>query len=276
MEANAALIWSDWSWQPSVILGCLLLAGLYLGAAGPWRRRLQRAAALAEAPLSAGQMAWFMGGLLVVLLALISPLDELGDTYLFSAHMVQHMLLVLAAAPMLLLGTPGWMLSPLLRKPLVRRIARWLTQPLIAFLIFNLNYAAWHFPMMYQATLLNENIHILEHLLFLGTAVLNWWPVLGQAQELPRLPYPGQMLYLFLDAIPATALGAVLVFASGPIYPFYVSAAHPFGLSAYADQEVGGLIMSSVGGLVYLAALGGAFMAWLAQEEHAALKANVQ
>ena len=116
MAANAVLIWSDWSWEPSVILGCLLLAGLYLGAAGPWRRRLQRAAALAEAPLAARQMAWVMGGLLVVLLALISPLDEIGDTYLFSAHMVQHMLLVLAAAPMLLLGTPGWMLAPLLRK----------------------------------------------------------------------------------------------------------------------------------------------------------------
>ena len=183
MAANRALSWSDWSWEPVVTLGCLLQAGLSRGAAGPWRKRLQRAAALAEAPLAAGQMAWFMGGLLVVLLALISPLDEIGDTYLFSAHMVQHMLLVLAAAPMLLLGTPGWMLAPLLRKPVARRIGRWLTQPLVAFLIFNLNYAAWHFPALHQPTLPKENIHRLGPLLFRAAAGLIWWPWLGRGQS---------------------------------------------------------------------------------------------
>jgi putative membrane protein len=276
MPVDPRMIWGDWSWEPSVILGCLLLAGLYLGAAGPWRRSLQRRVGLAEAPLSRGKTAWFMGGLVVVLLALISPLDEIGDTYLFSAHMVQHLLLILAAAPMLMLGTPDWMLSPLLRNPTIRRISRWLTNPVAAFLIFNINFAAWHFPALYQATLLNENIHILEHLLFLATAVLNWWPVIGPAPELPRLPYPGQMLYLFLEAIPGTVLGAIFVFADGPLYPFYVSAGRLFGLSPDVDQQLGGLIMGTVGSLVYLAALGGVFTAWLQQEEQAAVGVNPQ
>lgn len=274
MPTSTASIWSDWSLEPSVILGILLLAGLYLAAASLWRPRLQRAAAQGEAPMPAGKIAWFMGGLVVILLALISPLDEIGDTYLFSAHMVQHLLLIMAAAPMLLFGTPGWMLSPLLHKPAIRRIGRWLTHPLVAFAIFNINFAAWHFPALYQATLLNENIHILEHLLFLATAVLNWWPVLGPAEELPRLPYPGQMLYLFLEAIPATALGALLVFSDGPLYPFYVSAVRLFGLSPFADQQIGGLIMSTLGGLVYLGALGGVFMAWVDQEEKTAVEAH--
>jgi cytochrome c oxidase assembly factor CtaG len=276
MPANTALIWRDWTWEPSVILGCLLLAGLYLGAAGPWRRSLQRRAGLAEAPLSRGKTAWFLGGLAVVLLALLSPLDEIGDTYLFSAHMVQHLLLILAAAPMLMLGTPDWMLAGLLRNTTILRIGRWLTNPVVAFMIFNINFAAWHFPAMYQATLLNENIHILEHLLFLATAVLNWWPVIGPAPELPRLPYPGQMLYLFLEAIPGTVLGAIFVFADGPLYPFYVSAGRLFGLSPDVDQQLGGLIMGTLSSLVYLAALGGAFMAWLQQEDRAALEANTQ
>jgi putative membrane protein len=283
MLVNTALIWRDWSWEPSVLLGCLLVAGLYLGAAGPWHRRLQRAASLAEAPLSRGKMAWFLGGLAVVLLALVSPLDEIGDMYLFSAHMLQHLLLILAAAPMLMLGTPGWMLDGLpgrpvglLRRPVIRRTCRWLTHPVVAFLIFNINFAAWHFPALYQATLLNENIHILEHLLFLATAVLNWWPVLGPAQELPRLPYPGQMLYLFLEAIPGTVLGAIFVFADGPLYPFYVSAPRLFGLSPDVDQQLGGLVMGTLSSLAYLAALGGVFMAWLEQEDRAEVEANTQ
>jgi cytochrome c oxidase assembly factor CtaG len=276
MTAEAAMIWREWSWEPSVIVGCLVLAGLYLGAAGPWRRRLQAAAGLAEAPISSGKVAWFLGGLAVAALALLSPLDELGDTYLFSAHMLQHLLLVLGAAPMLLLGTPGWMLAPLLRRPAVRGAGRWLTHPVPAFLIFNINFIAWHFPALYQATLVNENIHILEHLLFLATAVLNWWPVLGPAQELPRLPYAGQMLYLFLEAIPGTVLGALFVFADGPLYPFYIAAAHPFGLSAETDQQLSGLLMGTLSSLVYLAALGGVFMAWLEQEERGTLGTNPQ
>jgi putative membrane protein len=274
MPVNAASIWGDWSWEPSVILGCLALASLYLGAAGPWRKRWLRSGRLAEAPISKGKIAWFMGGLAVVMFALLSPLDEIGDSYLFSAHMVQHLLLILAAAPMLLLGTPGWMLSPLLRNPTIRSVGRWLTHPVVAFMIFNINFAAWHFPALYQATLLNENVHILEHLLFLGTAVLNWWPVIGPAEELPRLPSPGQMLYLFLDAIPGTVLGAIFVFADGPLYPFYISAGRLFGISPYVDQQLGGLIMASVGSLVYLAALGGVFAAWLEREDRATVEAH--
>jgi putative membrane protein len=275
MVVNTALIWRDWSWEPSVILGCLLLAGVYLGAAGPWRKRLQEAAGAVETPISRGEIAWFLGGLIVILLALLSPLDEIGDTYLFSAHMLQHLLLILAAAPMLMLGTPGWMLDGLLRRnATLRRIGRWLTNPVAAFLIFNINFAAWHFPALYQATLLNENIHILEHLTFLATAVLNWWPVIGRAQELPPLPYPGRMLYLFLEAIPGTALGAIFVFADSPLYPFYVSAGRLFGLSPNADQQLGGLIMGTLSSLVYLGALGGVFMAWLDQEDRAAVEAN--
>src|SRR5207247_3327008 len=129
-------------------------------------------------------------------------LHDLSDTYLFSAHMVQHLLLTLVVAPLFVAGTPGWMLRPLLRHPRTGTLLRWVTRPIPCFAIFNVVIAAWHLPPLYNAAMNNHNIHIFEHLLFIAAAVLMWWPVLSPLPELPRLSFPGQMLYLFLMSLP--------------------------------------------------------------------------
>lgn len=251
-----------WNWEPSVLIGVALLVGAYLCAIGPWRTRFR-----SSRPVKRTQSVRFLLGAFVILFALVSPLDRMGDEYLFSAHMVQHLLMTLVAPPLLLMGTPGWLLRPLMRHPLVMRMARFLTAPLVAFVLFNANFLAWHLPALYEATLHNEAIHIVEHLLFMATGVLNWWPILGGLAELPRLPYPGQLLYLVLETLPGAGLSALIVFSSSVLYPTYAAAPRLFGLSAITDQQIGGLIMWVPGGMVYLIALSVVFFAWLSHEE---------
>jgi cytochrome c oxidase assembly factor CtaG len=261
-EAETVLM--TWSTEPTIWLGIALLVALYFLASGPWRSRIPDAR-----PVERAQVAWFLLGMLIIWFALVSPLDEMSDQYLFSAHMVQHLLLTLVAPPLLLIGTPGWMLRPLLRNERVKAVARVLTMPVVAFAVFNLDFMIWHVPALYEATLENEAIHIVEHLLFISTAFLNWWPILSPLPELPRLPYPAQILYLFLDAVPSTVLGAIFAFASNVMYATYAAAPRIFGVSALDDQLFGGLIMAMPGGMIYLVALSIVFFLWLGREDRA-------
>ena len=116
--------------------------------------------------------------------------------------MVQHLLLALVVAPLLIMGTPGGMLRPALALRGVGPVARWLTAPAHCFAIFNVVLAAWHLPPLYNYALAHHPVHIVQHLMFMAASVLMWWPVLSPLPELPRLSYPGQMLYLFLLSIP--------------------------------------------------------------------------
>jgi cytochrome c oxidase assembly factor CtaG len=255
-------ILADWNWEPSIWIGVALLIGAYLCAIGPLRSRFG-----ASEPVSRAGVAWFLLGAGVILFALVSPLDDLGDEYLFSAHMAQHLLLTLVAPPLLLMGTPGWTLRPILRYRIVTKVARVLTTPLVSFIVFNAVFLTWHLPALYEATLQNESVHILEHLLFMATGVLNWWPILSPLPELPRLSPPGQILYLFLEAVPATVLSALIVFAPTVLYPTYAAAPRVLGLDALADQQIAGLVMWTPGGLIYLGALTAVFFAWFGREE---------
>ncbi len=265
MESTDALqALTSWNWAPSIWIGIGLFVGAYLCAVGPLRRRFR-----SSEPVTRAQVIWFLAGAAVIFLALASPLDDLGDEFLFSAHMVQHLLLALIAPLFLLLGTPGWLLRPLLRYPLVARTARVLTAPLAGFAAFNAVFLIWHLPVLYEATLHNESIHIFEHLLFMATGVLNWWPIVSPMPELPRLSLPAQLLYLFLDGLPMTILGALVVFAPTVLYPTYAAAPRLADLGALADQQIAGLVMWMQGGMIYLVALGVVFFDWLAREERA-------
>jgi putative membrane protein len=264
MDPSVYHILTAWSLEPSVWLGVALVVGSYLLASGPWRSRFR-----ASRPVPRPQKIAFIVSSLVILLALVSPLDEISDRYLFSAHMTQHLLLTLLAPPLMLWGTPGWMLRPLLRYRLIWGALRILTMPIVAFALFNVDFMIWHIPALYEATLENQAIHIVEHLLFVGTAILNWWPILSPLVEFPRLPYPVQILYLFLEAVPSTVLGGILVFATEVLYPTYAAAPRLFGISAIDDQLFGGLIMAMPGGMAYLVALSIVFFAWMGSEERA-------
>jgi cytochrome c oxidase assembly factor CtaG len=265
MEANLDLhFWlTQWNSAPSLYIGVALLIALYLYAVGPLRKKYQLADSVKRS-----QVVLFIIGMLVMFLALASPLDELGDEYLFSAHMVQHLLITLVAPPLLLLGTPGWLLQPLLRNRVLLGIGKVLTHPFVAFFLFNVDFWLWHAPPLYNATLANENLHIFEHMLFIVTAVIYWWPVLSPAKELPRLSLGGQVLYLFLSGMPSVALGAGLTFMQ-PLYsPYIQQPIRAWGISPATDQQLGGLIMWVPVNIIVIVIVSILFIRWMqAQDE---------
>lgn len=228
--------WNRWNIHSSVVVGLVLLGGLYvfLGGHRSGRRHV----------------ASFAGALLILFLALNGPLHNLSDTYLFSAHMAQHLLLTLVFPPLLLFGAPAPVVRPLLRPRWVMALARVVTKPLIAAILFTAPIVLWHVPAFYEAALRNHNLHILQHLVFLTTAVLMWWPVLSPVPELPRLPHLLQMLYLFLLGIPMSITGALIALSDRVLYPFYAAAPRVGGLSPLDDQQIGGLLMWVLGGLM--------------------------
>ncbi len=228
--------WNRWDLHPSVVVGLVLLGGLfaYLGGFTSARRHV----------------ASFAGALAVLFFALNGPLHNLSDNYLFSAHMAQHLLLTLVFPPLLLYGCPAHVVRPLLRPRWVMALGRAVTRPVAAGLIFTAPIVTWHFPALYEAALRNHNLHILQHLVFLATAVIMWWPVLSPVPELPRIPHLLQMLYLFLLGIPMSITGALIALSDHVLYPFYAAAPRVGGLSPIQDQQIGGLLMWVLGGLM--------------------------
>ncbi len=252
---------TQWNWEPSILIGTALIVGFYLYAIGPLRRRYHP-----HEKVKTGQTVSFLLGMLIMFLALVSPLDELGDSYLFSAHMVQHLCLTIIGPPLLLIGTPEWFVKPVLRNKVVFKIAKALTLPAVAFVIYNVDFWLWHAPPLYNATLENQNIHILEHLTFIIFGVLYWWPVFSPSQDLPRLPIGGQVLYLFVSGMPTVLLGAGLTFFP-PLYAPYVAAPRVWGISAATDQQLGGLIMWIPGSIFYIIIMSVLFISWMQQQE---------
>jgi putative membrane protein len=211
----------------------------------------------------------FLAGLGALLAALNGPLHDWSDRYLFSAHMVQHLVLTLVVAPLLLAGTPGWMLdrllAPLLGSPLGRSAVR-LTRPVPALALYAAALIAWHLPGPYNLALEIHGWHIVEHLLLLATAVLAWWPVASASTLAPPLHYGAQILYLFAFGIPMTAVAAMITGAEQVRYPFYGEAPSLFGLTPLADQRLGGVIMWVPAGLIPLLAFTVVFFRWAAAE----------
>src|SRR5207248_10011845 len=178
------LLTTAWDLEPSVLLGCAGLLGAYALAL---RGRFTKGTPL------------FLTGVLVLLLALVSPIDTIGDGYLFSAHMFQHLLLVLAVPPLLLLGTPASFFREILSRPLLGRFERVLRQPALAWALGTGAVWVWHLPALYNAALADEGVHIIQHLSFLATATIFWWPVLAPLHD-HRMASLGGVGYLFAAA----------------------------------------------------------------------------
>ncbi len=266
MEINAPVglhFWlTEWNWQPSIIGGAILILALYTYAVGPFREKFYPSEAF-----SMWRAVAFQLGVILMFLSLFSALDELGDRYLFSAHMLQHLILTMVGPPLMLIGTPGWLIRPLLRNRIILKIGKVLTHPAVAFTLFNADLWLWHAPALYDATLFNENLHILEHLTFIIFGVIFWWPMFSPVQEdLPRLSTGGQILYLFFGSMPMVLLGAGLTFAQ-PLYAPYVYAPRVWGLSPATDQQLGGLIMWVPVSLYMIAIMSILFIRWMQQQE---------
>jgi putative membrane protein len=249
-------------WHPEVAAGLLLLLALYAAGIGPLRRR-----ARLGPRATAAEAAAFLAGVGLLGLTVLGPLAAWAEHTALSAHMVQHLVLTLVVPPLLLRGTPAWLLRPLLRVPGVAAAGWALTRPAVAFGLSSAVLLLWHVPAAYQAALTDPRFHALQHLSLLGTAVLGWWPVAGPLPEWPRLSEPAQLLYLFLATIPMTAAAAPITLAEGLVYPFYGNATGSWPLEPRADQELAGTLMW-IGGMVgYMAAGTLVFFRWALREE---------
>ncbi len=257
---TSKLLLTAWDFEWSINLGCLALLILYFWKvrAGIWQR------------LS------FVLGILVLSLSLQSPLDVLGDTYLFSAHMAQHLFLILIVPPFLLLGISECATRSWLMVPVVARAERVLGNPYIAWFAAVITMTIWHLPALYNYALAHEFVHIFQHLTFLVTATMFWWPVLHPLPE-RRLATGTAVAYLFAAAAENSILGIILTFMRVGHYPAYLHPADELGalslirdgwnVSAAFDQRLGGLLMWIPGCSVYFAAILGLLARWFSDAD---------
>jgi putative membrane protein len=257
-----------WSFEPWVIACLVLSAALYaIGVARLWQRAgpgrgLDRRRALA-----------FGAGWLATAAALVSPLDGLG-AQLFSAHMLQHEMLMVVAAPLFVLGRPlaafAWALPPAWRRAIGGFFHRpgwrvpWLvlTAPLAAWLVHALVLWLWHIPVGFEAALASDAVHALQHTSFLLAALLYWWSVIGHERQ-----RGAAMASLFTTMIHTGALGALLTLSPVAWYPTYATRTLAFGLDPLEDQQLGGLIMWIPAGAAYVACGLATVARWLHREE---------
>ncbi len=243
------------------------LLGLYALA---WRR-FGGGPGGARATLSRGRVALYLSGVATIYAASGTPLHELAENHLYSAHMAQHMLLTLVAPPLLVAGTPGWMLRPLLRGRRVFAIAGFLTQPLLALALFNALIVVTHLPVVVDMTLRNHLAHLAAHAALVSSALLLWWQIYSPLPELPPLRDPWRLGYLFLQSILPTVPASFLTFADGPLYGFYAELPRLWGVSVATDQQMAGLIMKLGGGLLLWAIITVLFFRWYEGEEAEAI-----
>lgn len=301
------LLAAAWDWEPTVVGGCAGLLAAYAAvshapmhgqatftkppsgaatvedACGALGSGSPGGASSFEAAPSGSAGGWraasFVLGVLVLLFALVSPLDVLGDGYLFSAHMAQHLLLIEVVPPLLLLGLPPGAVARLLAWPPADRLERTLGRPAPAWLLGTGVLWAWHAPALYNAALASEGIHVVQHLSFLVAATVFWWPVLAPLSA-RRLPAWAAVGYLFAGAFANSVLGIVLTFSPPGLYPAYLRPADPlgilpllrdgWGLTPAADQRLGGGLMWMIGGLVYLLAIALVVARWYSAADEAA------
>lgn len=247
-------IWHHWSFDPLVYVPLLLVHWLY----GRGLMRAWKQAGIGRI-IPVWRAACFFAGELVLVAALIAPLDPLGET-LVSAHMAQHILLTAVAPPLLVLGMPviawTWALPASWRRigtsPVVRAIAvatDTLSGPLLASLIAIGVMWAWHAPALFEAALVNETVHTLEHMSFFAGALLAWRAALSP--HVSAIAAAGATLLVFMAG---GMLGGVLCLAPAPLYDWYGNRALLWGMSPLEDQQMAGLLMWVVAGGVYLAA----------------------
>jgi putative membrane protein len=254
--------WTHWHNEPFLIGGLVFLGWLHALLAGPLRARL----APGE-PHPRRQAAMFYAALVIFYLAVGSPLDQVAERFLFSAHMLQHQLLVYPAALLFLLGLPGWMLRPVTGRPVLRPLLRVLTNPVVCGVIYVVVVSGWHAPWLYDWALRDRNVHIAEHFMFFGAALFMWWPLVSPSREFPPAAHAWQMFYLVGVTIGMTPVFAYLTFSQDVLYPTYEFAPRLTTLSPHQDQILAGVMMKLVGMTVSMGLFAVVFYRWYQASE---------
>ena len=250
-----------WHTEPLLLVTLLTFGWLYALAIGPLRQRFS-----VEARFPLRDCLFFYLGLVLVYLAVGSPLDQLGEQFLFSAHMVQHMMLIYFAPTCFFFGMPGWLLDSLLQNKHVEKTISVLTHPACGGLLFTFVYTAWHIPVLYEAALQDKRVHILEHWTMFCLGFLMLWPFLTSSDKVPRRSYPIRLVAIFLLMVGQLPVFAFLTFAGEAIYPTYIWAPRIIGLDSLNDQILGGVIMKIVNMGFSLTILGTCFYFWARSE----------
>ncbi len=263
LHGDETFSWTDWTIHPSILIGCLLWVGAYLYAIGPLRRKYN----LSPEPVEPIQIASFVGGTVLLFLSLNGPLHDLSDKFLFSAHMVQHLIITLLVPPLWLMALPAWLIRPVLKYPAVNGFARTLNNPLIAFAIYNIVFITWHFPFLYNGALENHALHVVQHVMFIAAATIMWYPVVRPVPELARMETPVRLLYIFAFSIPMSIVSALITLAPDVLYPWYAASPRLFGMDVIEDQQAGGLIMWVPGMGLFWVSFSVMFFRWSRRED---------
>jgi putative membrane protein len=260
-EPPTAFVWPSWDTPPTVALGVLAWLGGYLYVTGPLRRRL----GVPRPPDQTARTIRFVFGLVAMFVALSGPVHELSDYFLFSAHMVQVMLMTMIMPPLLISGVPAWVVERALEARPVAVAARILTRPGIAATLFLATLAAWHVPPLFDRIIAYRPIHVAGHLALMTTGVMVWWPVLSPHRA-HRLSYGMQMVYLFLLGLVMKLVGALITLSTEVLFTVYPPENRPFGLTPLSDQRWGGLIMWVLMGVTAWIVMSIIFFKWYAEE----------
>jgi putative membrane protein len=255
--------WRHWHNEPFLTGGLILAGWLYAVLAGPLRSRLAPGA-----PYPAARAWMFYGALVVFYLAVGSPLDQVSERFLLSAHMVQHLLIMYPVALLILLGLPAWMIDPLLSRPALRGPFGMLLHPMACAILSTAVISLWHAPFLYEWTLQDKVVHVVEHLMFLAVSLLYWWPIASPSRVFPSPGYGGRMIYIFGTEVAMIPVAAYVVFSGDILYPTYEYAPRLIaGFSPADDQLTAGIIMKITGMTVSLGALAFCFFKWARQSQ---------
>jgi len=255
--------WRHWHNEPYLIGGLVLLAWGYALLTGPLQGKLDPRAS------TPAWKAWsYYSSLVIFYLAVGSPFDQLGERFLFSAHMAQHMVLIYPCAILFLVGLPPWLVDKFAAVPVIRQIGWFFTHPVVAGIIYVMVQSVWHLPALYDLALQDRLMHVLEHVTFFGSAVMFWWPVLANSRVWPMITYGSQMIYLFAVAVGLTPLFVAVTFSSEVLYPTYEFAPRIIdNFGPMDDQLLAGAIMKLSNVLMTFLAFCFVFRRWYRQSE---------
>ena len=258
MEFLGGLLTPD----PGVIDGILALSIVYGLAVGPARKKLAP-----NKPFEKWRALSFAIGVLILIVAVATPIDHIGETYLFSVHMVQHVLLMFFLPPFLILGTPIWLADFLFRTEGLGKLFRFMVHPVVACISFNAVLIFWHFPAFYELALRDSLVHLLEHVTFIVVSICMYWPLLGRDTTLKPVHYGLRILYVLAVSLAQIPLFAVLTFAPEPLYATYANAPRFYAdLTPIGDQMLGGVVMKLVTAVYMFVGLAVFFYRWYLAE----------